>query len=371
MSARQRVGALFAGARRIFRPRVADELQHRIALETGLSIAGVREAIEQVLEVDATDDELDAFVARAHAEGDATSIAVVLSANVFTASLRAIGWALARSPRVVVRASRRGQLFPTVLASAAPGTFELAKATDDPAGDVAALLADLPRDAALHVYGGAAAIESVRAAARARPDVALELHGPGFGVIVGDAAHLASAADAIARDVALFDQRGCLSPRLVIALGSAREASTACDALHAALTRIGERIPRGTASAHEAGALRLARETAAFHGRALEGAHHLVLDLGDAPDAPIGPTFRALPVIAVRDAPEALRRLTHVAPALTVIATPPSTLDPTQIATLPPHTRLVPLGTMQRPPLSIGPVDRASCRSVELSQPSR
>ena len=370
-ASRDRVGALFAGARRTFRPRAGDELHRRIALETGLSVPGVVHALEHVLEVDAAESELDAFVDRARLAGEAPAIAIVLAANVFTAPLRAIAWALARSPRVVVRPSRRGQLFPTVLASAARGAFELAKASDDPSADLASLLDTLPTGSGVHVYGGAEALDAVRATASARPGLGLELHGPGFGVIVGEATELAAQADAIALDVAAFDQRGCLSPRLAFAIGSRDRAAAACDALHAALGRIGERIPRGTATAYEAGAIRLARETAEFHGRALSGAHHLVLDLGDAPDAPIGPTFRTLPVVAVRDTSDALRRLAHVAARLTVIGAPTGTLDPGAVRALAPGARLVPLGTMQRPPLAIGPVDLRHLESQRAAGATR
>jgi hypothetical protein len=352
-----RVRALFAGARRTFRPRAADELVHRLALETGLSLEGVRHALGVILELDVDDVAIDAFVERARGAGDAPAIAVVLSANVFTAPFRAIAWALARSSRVVVRPSRRGQLFPTVLAGATRGLFELAPASDDPASDVARVCDRLPKGAALHVYGGAAALATARSATQPRPDLQLELHGPGFGVVIAHAGDLTKHAELIALDVAAFDQRGCLSPRLVLSIGDRAASALAANALHEALGRVGERLPRGTASAHELGAASLARETAAFQGRALEGPHHLVLDLGDAPDAPVGPAFRTVPVSSVPHVDDAMKRLVHVASGLTVVGSVEGTLDPDALQAIAPAARIVTLGAMQRPPFSIGPVD--------------
>ena len=90
------------------------------------------------------------------------------------------------------------------------------------------------------------------------------------------------------------------------------------------------------------------RDGAVFAGRALEGAHHLVVDLGGAPGVPLGPVGRTLAVVSVRDVDEARARL--ASPELACVGTdrPDAFADA--------RVRVAELGAMQRPPLD-GPVD--------------
>src|SRR5262249_48273993 len=145
---------------------------------------------------------------------------VLLSAGVFTGALRAIAIALAASERAFVRMSRRDPTLARLLCDHAPGAFAVVDALHPEAHD--------------HVwaYGRDQTLERVSAALPA--GVILHRHGSGFGVAVLDAAdeaELPGLCAGLARDVALFDQRGCLSPRVLVVQGSHELAQRAARAL--------------------------------------------------------------------------------------------------------------------------------------------
>lgn len=323
-----------------------------IALESGLSRDGVVLALRRCLEVDRAPAELSRFLEnpRLVAIGERSTVGVVLSSTVAIAAFRAVAWALAQSPRVIVRPSRGCRALVSAIVEATPGIVDLAAPSDDPEADLRSLVASLPPRAALHVYGGSEAMAATRQATEKRNDLHVELHGPGFGVVVARSADVVEKAAAIALDVAAFDQRGCLSPRLALVVG---EGSTSAAALHEALGLLDAGVcPRGELDERERVAARLACEAARFQGRALEGAGHAVLDLGHAPGAPIGPIGRILPIVAIHDVDEAIDRLRPFASQLTQIATIDAWRD--RLSTI---ASTCALGAMQTPPFD-GPVDR-------------
>jgi hypothetical protein len=348
--ARARIEAWIAATRRATRPH-APALVEAIAAESGLSPPGVILALEEILEVDRAPAELDRFLAhpRLSAVGERASAAVVLSSTVPTAGFRAIAWALAQSPRVVVRPSRRCRALVSAIAETAPGIVALAPSSDRPEDDLHALVAGLGSNGALHVYGGDGALATAKEATKQRADLHVELHGPGFGVIVAGDRDIEERARAIATDVAAFDQRGCLSPRLALVVG---DVSRAADALHAALSALDVQVPRGSLDDHERAEVRLARETARFAGRLLEGAGHAVYELPASSATPVGPVGRNLPFIGVRGIEEAVDRLRPFSGRLTHVGTVEGWRE--ALATLAPTC---PLGAMQRPPFD-GPVDK-------------
>lgn len=349
MTPERRVEALLAAARRAFGAGRDPALVDALAEETGLHPAGVAFALDHVLELDASRDEIRAMCARAT---EREAVLVVLAGNVFTAALRAIAWALAHAPRVVVRPSRRSAVFPRALIAAASDlALELVELGDAPARDVAQAAEAMPPGSAIHAYGGAATIVAIEAIARAR-GLDAELHGPGLGAIVADARAMVRRADAIARDVAAFDQRGCLSPRVAIAIG---DVDAAADAVHAALDRLDARMPRGALDPSERSAIARARDAAVFAGRVLEGEGHLV-PTGISEPGPIG---RVLPLAAASSLADALAQLAPLGEDLTVIATDAEGA----VARVFPTLRVVALGRMQRPPFD-GPVDLRVLRRV-------
>jgi hypothetical protein len=318
------------------RSRIAPE----IARTTGLTLEGVLLGFS-CLEVSATDPELRSLVAAA---GEAERVHVVLSANVFVAPLRAIAIARAASAAVTVRPSPRD---PTL-------AFELVRAAGD---DAIAIVAD--RDVSsfdrgeVHVYGRDETVRAVRAGAR--PGVVVRGHGPGMGLVfVTRAADVAVAAGAIAQDIVVFDQRGCLSPRIVLVEGHDERGEALASALHAELSRWDDEVPRGVLAEVERADASRWRETVRFAGRFWSGAGHAV---GWAPfvgAALVPPPGRHVHVAAVRSLSDATGAIAEIAQHVVVLGSD----DPERVRDVAPGgARVVPLGCMQRPPLD-GPVDR-------------
>ncbi len=335
MPPRLRVETLIVAARRTFGPGRDEALIQALAAESGLHPSNVERALDRALELSPTEAQLEAMLARAPQR---TAVMVILAANVFLAPLRAIAWALAQSDRVIVRPSRRAPTFARALVAAAPA-LELELAEVDP--DAIAELA-LPEGAAIHAYGTQRTLDAIAA----RAGVALELHGPGFGAMIGGPEDYVAAATEIAEDIALFDQAGCLSPRLALVIG---ETGPAVDALHRALTSVGDEIPRRTLEPAETAALLQSRDAASFAGRALEGSEHLILEL---PRATLAPAGRVLVIASVASVEEAIARL-QIAELATIGV---AGRYEARVRAAFPRLRVSALGEMQRPPLD-GPVD--------------
>jgi len=334
------VGRLLAASRAVYADRA--RIAPQIARSTGLSLEGVLFGFS-CLERAATDSELRSLV---DAAGDAERVHVVLSANAFVAPLRAMAIARAASTRVTVRPSPRD---PTL-------AVELERAARD---DAIAIVSD--RDVAsvdrgeIHVYGRDETVAAVRA--RARPGVTVRSHGPGMGVaLVTRGAGVAEAAAAIAEDVVPFDQRGCLSPRLVMVEGDEARGEALAAALHERLEEWGSRVPRGALAGAERAQATRWREAIRFAGRVWSGAGHVV---GFAPwgsAAAIPPPGRHVQVASLDSLREAAAALGTIARHVVVLGTD----DPARLRGAAPRgARVVQLGLMQRPPLD-GPVDRRS-----------
>jgi acyl-CoA reductase-like NAD-dependent aldehyde dehydrogenase len=312
-----------------------------IVESTGLSTEGVELALARHLEIDATDDDLAKLVERA---GDVSKIAVVLSANVFVGALRAVALARAASNDVVVRPSRRDPAFARALVEAAVALGdEHVRIVDDL--DVAAV-----DEGEIHVYGRDETIAEMRAKARVR----VRGHGSGMGIAwISAGADLATAARGLADDVVVFDQRGCLSPRIALVLGDEARASELADALHAELDRLDASIPRGAVPAEERAAAGRYVATMTYACRALVGSQHAI---GVAPPgAPLvlPPPYRTVHVAACASIEEAAKLLAPLAKGVVTVGTD----APGSAKVLaPPWARIAALGTMQRPPLD-GPVD--------------
>lgn len=343
MTPRLRVEALLVAARRVFGPGRDPALVDALALESGQHVTNVTWALDHALELSPTDLELDAFV---HGAPARSAVLVVLAANVVVAPFRALAWALAQSERVIVRASRRAPTFIRALVEAAPALFiELVTSTEDPEEDVEQALAALPPGSAVHVYGSARTVEVVSALAE-KHGVFAELHGPGFGVVIDRTEAIVEHADDIARDVVVFDQGGCLSPRAVIVIGDVVRAR---NALHHSLELLGASTPRRTLDDAETAAVGRMRDAAIYAGSALEGSEHLVIEM---PEITLAPAARVLVVAGARDAEDAVAKAKALGPELATVGT---SLPEVERAFA--HLRVAPLGAMQRPPLD-GPVDR-------------
>jgi hypothetical protein len=331
------VGRLVEAARALsLEPAIADALVRT----TGLSKPGVALALAEHLETSPAEADLRQLIERA---GTAEQVHVVLSANVFVGSLRALAVARAAAEHVTVAPSRREPVFARALVERA----------SDPC-----LSIDLRLDARsvkkgeIHVYGHDRTVARFRA--RASEDVRVRGHGSGLGIACVTAEDdLALAARAIARDVAVFDQRGCLSPRVVLFFGSDRDGEELSEELDRALESIEERVPRGRLAPEEAESAARYASTVAFVGRLWRGNAHVV---GLAPKATpllVPPSGRHLHVAVAESLPDARARIAAVAPFVVAVGSDSRELG----GKLVDHpVRVSALGQMQKPRLD-GPVD--------------
>lgn len=146
------------------------------------------------------------------------------------------------------------------------------------------------------VYGGDSAVAGVRSAVP--PGTEIVTYGPRLGVAVFLADAPDEAAEALARDVCAYDQRGCVSPRIVWVVGA--DPLATAERVAAALAAEVARVPPPPPCEGEAVELRAVRAESAFAAFAPEGAEATVLgpeDLGWTVIARRGPgtESRALP----------------------------------------------------------------------------
>ena len=170
-------------------------------------------------------------------------------------------------------------------------------------------------------------------------------HGLGLA-LVGEHAE-SSDYDALARDVAAYDQRGCLSPRILFAKG---ELSSHAAQLHEALERVETHLPRGVVPSSIQASSAQWRSTAAALHTIFEGSSHaLVVD--EAANFPFGPTHRHL----------LLRPFDDFAPTLERLGSRAKVVGYATVNAPETGCRVCPLGEMQRPRLRDGADDYPPC----------
>jgi hypothetical protein len=196
-----RVRRLLSAGRRIADPSdpLGRRARERLAVVTGLSSESIELGLSLSLETQPSDDELDLLCA---SMPSAARVWVLLSANVFVAAHRAIACALAASADVVVRPSRRDPVLAELLHEASGDLFQLAEVLTPEAGDH------------VHAYGSDETLAELRSGLPS--GVSLIGHGSGIGAgLLLTPGLERQAAQGFALDVVLFEQRGCLSPRVV------------------------------------------------------------------------------------------------------------------------------------------------------------
>ncbi|MCA9529058.1 MAG: hypothetical protein KC543_02845 [Myxococcales bacterium] len=301
MSPADRAAGIVAACRTLLDARSGPGKRARTDLpaSTGLSEPMVEWALQSSLAaVDAAT--LLAMSARAGAEADearqvvqpAGLLAVVLAGNVFTAAVRALLVPVLVGVPVLAKASSRDDVFPRLLLGALREAAPPLGAALDVVtfeGGAAALEASLLGGAdAVGVYGSDATLGALRATAP--PGATFIPHGHGLGVafVPGDALADPDAvrrvADAVALDVAAYDQRGCLSPHAVL-VETTREQGPQrfARALAEALRRVEDRLPRGPLGPAAATAQLQWRGVAAARGLLLEGDGYAVSYEGPTP----------------------------------------------------------------------------------------
>jgi hypothetical protein len=333
----ERVRRLVEAARTIADPvsTLGKLARERLPEATGLSAEGVEFALERSLEIDATAAEIATLCRQTPA---APRAHVLLSANVFVAALRALALALAASPTVAVRCSRREVVMADLLRQAYPG-FEIVDDLEPEPGDhvwaygsddtMAALRRTLPRGVVFHGHGS----------------------GIGLAVVGVEREELERAAKALAEDVVLFDQRGCASPRLVLATPEILR--PLAERISGALLELERRIPRGNLTPDEKADDRRFRDSALVAFELFDaGSGAVTLDQsGDRWIVP--PPFRNLHVASLSD----IRAFAPLESSIVAVGVhaPEPWMDTLREAL--PRARLSPVGSMQRPRLD-GPLDR-------------
>jgi hypothetical protein len=311
--------------------------------ETGLSPEGVDLALDYSLE---------------HSPGRSTLLQlgkrlpecqrshVLLPGNVFVAAFRAILLAVLQADECFVRPSSRARTMTALLCEASPGAFRIVEQLRPDPGDhvwaygsnetLAQLRADLPRGVFLHAHGSGMAV-----AAFVEPRQ------------MYDEDELWQAISGLTTDVILFDQRGCLSPRLVLVQGSETFAQQIAHHLVDTLTDAESIIARGSLSADEQADI-LHYETiftylGAFH-RAGQGGVTLDPELERFVVPPVG---RYLHITRTSDALGLIRTL---GPHITSFGTWGDARLEGQILAAIGRRRVAAFGTFQQPELD-GPVD--------------
>lgn len=326
-------------AGRALADRVDASFVRSIAASAGLSEAGVRLALSECLESPPSDTDVRRIARRV---SPAAKVTVVLAANVFVASLRAVALALAAAPRVDVSPSRRDPAF----------AERLVEALADPRVRLVGR-AERPIDAGVvHAYGRDATMRELAAATRAP----VWAHGAGLAVaVVTEADDPAEAARLLVADVVPFDQRGCLSPRVVGFVGDERAANELAARIASGLAVARTKVPLGARSAAESREVAAARDVALVCGEVVgdEGAMVAVTPLEEGVSCMLLPPGRHLVVVPLEDEAALSRLLGGFGRSLVgVAAHDHALLD--RVA--PRWARRAGLGRLQRPPLD-GPVD--------------
>jgi hypothetical protein len=346
---RRRVEALVAAARALAGQHTLPgrALRPALAEPTGLSPEGIDLALREHLEIEPSPAEIDALVAAA---GEAPSVQLVLSANVFVGALRAIALAAAAAPRVLVRPSRREGVFAAALLDSIEdrGVRESIRIVAD--------LAPCEPGEQVHLYGSD---DAVRQICEGLPRGTLvRAHATGMGIaLVGARVDLAHAAERLARDIVPFDQRGCLSPRIAIAIGPASRARALAVEVARSLAEWSARVPTGRLDPLEREQRTRFRDLATVTGEVVEGVEGVVAVVPAVSELVVPPPGRNLAVVACADASAAA---TSAAPlgryvtALGCCAAPEEVLP--MVAGPFARVRNSELGVMQRPPFD-GPVD--------------
>lgn len=319
--------------------------------QTQLSVEGIEFALSECLETRTSRSALSQLVRQAPA---APQVHVLLSAQVFVAAYRAIALALAQSQRVFVRSSRRESTMASLLCEASGGAFQLTDTLAPAAGDH------------YWAYGSDETLDTIKEGLPS--GVRFHGHGAGLGVAVirqprkTTGPLLTHAADALAQDVLAFDQRGCLSPRLVLVEGDEDFSTAMAQRIAESLAQWQTVVPRGTLSDEETADAFKYTTTMTYLGTAFEAGTGLVAVDPTPERLVIPPVGRFLHVTRTT---EPLARLKELGSKLTTVAFfHGEHLEGQCQEELGPR-RYVNLGQMQRPPLD-GPVDRRTGWAFEV-----
>jgi hypothetical protein len=237
-----------------------------------LSPEGLSEALEVVLGGWFGAPARRAAAGAAGHGGGGGAAAVVLSGNVPGLAAQSLLPALVAGRPLLVKSARAEPLFaPALVAALArrePALGRAFAAVTWPGEREDLTRAALQSARTVLAYGGADAVAALRRLLVGRREVRLVTQGPKASVaLVARDVDPLGVGRALARDVALLDQRGCLSIQAVFAEGDARELA---EALAFGLAIESRRLPPGPIEARELAAVQQWRGSAVL-GDALVG----------------------------------------------------------------------------------------------------
>ena len=250
------------------------ELAGPLATLTRLSPAGLDAALEAVLGGVAADHAARVFADAAPPTGlpntrPASPVLVILSSNLPALAVQPLLPILAsRRPAILKSPSAEPLFTPAFVAALArrePAVGEAVAALTWPGGDHDLERPLLAAAGRVLAYGDEDALADLgRRLGQRGGRGKLVAYGPKTSLaVLGEAADPAAVADGLARDVALFDQRGCLSVAAVYTDG---DPAVLARELARALERAARRWPPGPITAGEAAAARQVRDAAAMRG---------------------------------------------------------------------------------------------------------
>ncbi|HEX6243964.1 MAG TPA: acyl-CoA reductase [Polyangiales bacterium] len=286
----------------------------------------------------------------------------VLAGNVFTAAIRAVVLPLLLGMPVLAKCAAQDGAFvewlaraltradPELAAAFGYVTFSsedqtLARALFDGADTVVA-------------YGSDSTLRAIRAELRGDVDFIGHGHGLGAAFIdrgaLQDQASAARAAEALALDVAAYDQRGCMSPLLAwVTTGQPVGPEAFARQLFEALGALARELPRGPLPLDVAGAQLAFRGVAALRGTLLEGDGFAVAYEGDGP-LRVSPGYRNLLLLDLPNAEALPQRLAPLSVHLRCLGLAGVRDVGRLLAALPARAapRVCTVGRMQQPPLT-------------------
>jgi hypothetical protein len=332
----------------------------RLALEasTGLSSASIEHGLRTTLGAFLQDGLLALHASRPARSQPAPELAtVVLAGNVFSAAARPLLLPLLCGCPVLAKAASHDDVFPRALQRAVGGVDPALGAacgvvtfSRDDAEQRAALLAGVEM---LTVYGDDETIAELRALVPAETAVVAHGHGLGVAFVAGDVLdseqHARVTASMLARDVAAYDQRGCLSPHGVfLQRGKACDAKRFAKLLADELDALATSWPRGTLPAEAAADQLQWRGVAAATGELYARESCAVSYAGELP-LRASPGYRNVAVHDVADIAALRARLAPLSVQLKALGVGSAGKDLAILSDTAPYVCAI--GSMQEPPL--------------------
>jgi hypothetical protein len=158
---------------------------------------------------------------------------------------------------------------------------------------------------AVIAYGSAESVDAI--AARVRPTQRFSAHGHKVGVAVVVAneveTRLDEVCEALALDVAMYDQQACLAPQHLLIVGNDTQSERVANSLGASLARFHERVPRATPDLEQAASLRAWSDGIEWSGGRIWGRGPWGIVAETVAAHPLSPTpgFRSAQLTVVAD----------------------------------------------------------------------